>query len=91
VMGRGRRGRRRGAGSVHMWTVWKLTESQGFVNFRSLDIRGDVHRQIRVVRTSGRVVVAIASFATRSAVKMSPLHLSITSRFDDDFLTRHGS
>ncbi len=42
VMGRGRRGRRRGVGSVHMWTVWKLTESQVSVKFCSSDIRESV-------------------------------------------------
>ena len=47
VMGRGRRGRRTRAGSVHMRTVWKLTESQGPVNFRSSNVEGIVLWPIR--------------------------------------------
>jgi hypothetical protein len=42
VMGRGQRGRRRGAGSVRARTVWKLTESQGSVNFRKHNFSGTV-------------------------------------------------
>ena len=47
VMGRGRRRRRRGAGSVHMWTFGKLTEMQRSVNFRSSDVNGIMRPQIR--------------------------------------------
>jgi hypothetical protein len=31
-----------------MWTVWKLTESQGSVNFCSSDLRGNVYGAIRL-------------------------------------------
>lgn len=31
------------AAPVHAWTVLKLTKSQGFVNFCSLDVKGSVY------------------------------------------------
>ena len=60
VMGRGRRGRRRGAGSVHMRTVWKLTESQRSVNFRSSDVRGVVSAAISWADDFGHFKAAAA-------------------------------
>ena len=50
VMGRGRKTRFRVVRSVHMWTVWKLTKSQGAVKSCSSDLRGNVHGSIRVGR-----------------------------------------
>lgn len=32
-----------GWGLVHAWTDWAFMKSRGFVNFRSSDVKGDVH------------------------------------------------